>query len=377
MADIQFGTIVQVSPILLVRIDKTTVNLTVNWVDTASLPQLDDRVACVVIDRSVAVLSVLGSSYSSGSRGRINQLDNGDFAVHQRASDPNGTAYAYWVDRWETVKDGFNTGMSYSTHTLSPPFARTLRWGPGPGITGLGSYVSQSLETSNVRRIAGNKVTLSFSAWNVTTTCNLEVKVRSSAAINGNGLKNGGGGWTDDLSVTQAVGNARYVFTTPNIIPTTARSLEVRFRLMSADAGGSFVDLNGVQLEIGSVATPFEFRRYSDDLADCMRFFQLFGRNGVNELYGNGYGIDTVKARIVLPTVVPMRATPTVTFTGNNKLITDGAAYAVTSCGIGSSSSLMAVYFDATVASGIIASYAYAFGSNNDINASTQLSADL
>ena len=80
---------------------------------------------------------------------------------------------------------------------------------------------------------------------------------------------------------------------------------------------GATWDITGVQLEAGSVATPFEHRQYGQELALCHRYYQYFGpqpnvgtaegRLILNNIVGQ-------TARIALPVLpVSMRAQPTVT----------------------------------------------------------------
>ena len=75
--------------------------------------------------------------------------------------------------------------------------------------------------------------------------------------------------------------------------------------------------ITGVQLELGSVATPFEHRSYVDELARCQRYCwvstyvsQAFLANGTS------WNSDSVGGVIHLP--VPMRADPTVTFSSGD-----------------------------------------------------------
>ena len=71
--------------------------------------------------------------------------------------------------------------------------------------------------------------------------------------------------------------------------------------------------LTGVQLEVGSVATPFEHRSYQDEIKRCMRYFQkifntqiIFSKN-TNERF-----------RLSAAFMEPMRGTPSYTRTSNN-----------------------------------------------------------
>ena len=69
--------------------------------------------------------------------------------------------------------------------------------------------------------------------------------------------------------------------------------------------------LTGVQLEIGSVATPFEHRSFHDDYLRCCRYY-FGGANTYSSgaaYYGSVYSSGNSMVRVPHP--VPMRATPT------------------------------------------------------------------
>ena len=78
--------------------------------------------------------------------------------------------------------------------------------------------------------------------------------------------------------------------------------------------------LTGVQLEVGDVATDFEHRSYGDELARCQRYyFEIQGSDGTNldYLYPMVYSNNTIE---IIPTFpVPLRGSPTVTFSGTVK----------------------------------------------------------
>ena len=71
--------------------------------------------------------------------------------------------------------------------------------------------------------------------------------------------------------------------------------------------------ITGVQMEVGDVATAFEYRSISEEEALCHRYFYRF-TGTTNLFYSDYYSNDTFITREALP--VPMRAFPTVTSRG-------------------------------------------------------------
>jgi hypothetical protein len=79
------------------------------------------------------------------------------------------------------------------------------------------------------------------------------------------------------------------------------------FNLASAD--NNYYEITGVQLELGSVATPFEHRSYADELARCQRYYWQMEND---YYYFKAREQDRYRVSNV-PLPVEMRATPTVT----------------------------------------------------------------
>ena len=70
--------------------------------------------------------------------------------------------------------------------------------------------------------------------------------------------------------------------------------------------------ITGVQLEVGSVATPYEHRSYGEELARCKRYYQQWGGNTGSERVMTGFYNSSNQLRICLPLHPNMRTTPSI-----------------------------------------------------------------
>jgi len=69
--------------------------------------------------------------------------------------------------------------------------------------------------------------------------------------------------------------------------------------------------ITGVQLEVGSVATPFERRDYGRELAMCQRYYQKIFPQATNIHLASGFCSTTTSSRYVINLPVQMRIAPT------------------------------------------------------------------
>ena len=79
--------------------------------------------------------------------------------------------------------------------------------------------------------------------------------------------------------------------------------------------------ITGLQLEVGSQATPFEHRSFGEELALCQRYYQQSDADTGSGLTGNsfhGHTINTTECIGQAPFVTTMRATPTIVIFGND-----------------------------------------------------------
>ena len=79
---------------------------------------------------------------------------------------------------------------------------------------------------------------------------------------------------------------------------------------LAATVGNTW-QITGVQLEVGSKATPFEHRSYGDELARCQRYYQKLTYEGNDVRVGIGQAINSSSVDVYIPFVTTMRASPT------------------------------------------------------------------
>ena len=70
-----------------------------------------------------------------------------------------------------------------------------------------------------------------------------------------------------------------------------------------------YMELTGLQIDVGDVAQPFKYETFAENLARCQRYFYLFGRFQMS-----GYQSGTTSAIGTIYTPVRMRADPSVSF---------------------------------------------------------------
>ena len=70
-------------------------------------------------------------------------------------------------------------------------------------------------------------------------------------------------------------------------------------------------EITGVQLEVGSQATPFEHRSFGEELSLCQRYYIRFTASTSGTNVGMGWQMTSSAAKIVLPFPTSMRTRPT------------------------------------------------------------------
>ena len=146
--------------------------------------------------------------------------------------------------------------------------------------------------------------------------------------------------------------------------------------LALADSTSNYVNITGVQLEVGESATEFEHRPYDTEFQLCQRYFKYFVNHpgSGRQAFITGMVFSTSVAYSAI-TFLPMRTAPTVTFSGTFDIYRPGALNSATGTGSGMQTDRsMRVHFD--LPSGFTAGYAF-WAECSTSGASISLDAEL
>jgi len=137
--------------------------------------------------------------------------------------------------------------------------------------------------------------------------------------------------------------------------------------------------VTGVQLEVGSVATPFEHRSYGDELELCQRYYRRLNSDTQSDVYtGYGVGVCNDATRMIWTTMLspPMRSHPAIS--GISQRIYDGTANQVVTSFATNRSSTNTLWIEPTsTSSSLTIGRATLIGNNNDATGYIELSAEL
>lgn len=283
-----------------------------------------------------------GLSGNAIGPGFKNKIINGAMMIDQRNNGASGTAVAYTVDRWQ-----FNASLStkgtwqQNAGSVTPPTGFTNYL----GFTSNSAYSVPSGELfSFQQRIEGlNCADLAWGTANAKTVT-LSFWVRSSlTGTFGGSLRNGGGDRSYPFTYTISSANTweqKSITiagdTTGTWLTTTGIGIIVTFSLgtgttYSGTAGawtgsnltsatgatsvvgtnGATLYITGVQLEVGSTATSFDYRPYGTELALCQRYYYRLYPETAGIVLAQGYTQTTAGTVGSLSFPVEMRVAPT------------------------------------------------------------------
>lgn len=289
-------------------------------------------------DAEVASLGYLTNSSASSiyqtltgnNNSYRNKLINGDFNIWQRGTSftqttlGTGSAASYSADRWQTHRAGDPIQVTRQTSGLTgfQYCARIQRTASNSKATGV--ILSQVIETANSIPLAGQTFTLSFyarSGANFSSASNaLIANIITGTGTDQSGYDSvipGTGGFTGTvrtaLNQTFNITTSWVRYTATATFNADTNEIAVRFYYIPSGTAGAddWFEITGIQLELGSTATPYETISISDELAQCERYLQVW-KDDNKALYSGHYWSAT-ESLGTLNFRVSMRIAPTLT----------------------------------------------------------------
>jgi len=279
-------------------------------------------------------ISVGGNAINPLATGMRNRIINGDMRIWQRNTTfslPSGTvtsANNYTSDRWMCYSGGSSPSHTVTRSTDVPSgFLYSLRNLRNNGATATGTvYTVQFIESVNCYDLSGQTATLSFwakaGANYSATSSSLTVAVGTgTTADQGYSVLSGAGwaGYATPLSTSTAITTSWQKFTFTFTFGSNIQEAFVMFGNTTTGTAGADDSyyIAGVQLEVGTVATPFEFRHYGQELALCQRYYEKSYDVIVNPGTANNNGAEIqrpagTEANFNVRYKVTKRTTPTV-----------------------------------------------------------------
>ena len=236
-----------------------------------------------------------------------NFIANGNFDWWQRGTTFSSPT-AYTADRWYSTTVGTVT-FSQETSVVPNGSTYAMKWTTGAGSS-YGSIL-QAFEDKDVNLMAGNTITLSAlvraqASFSGNATMYIETNTTANTMT--------GGTWTQVASLNYAPSTSAYgKMQLSYAVPAGTKGIRVNLVLGSAQASGTGLYWSQVQLEIGSVATPFSRAggTLSGELAACQRYYY----QPTAGVYWNGYATSGVNFYVMVYLPVAMRTSPTITNT--------------------------------------------------------------
>jgi hypothetical protein len=286
-----------------------------------------------------------GKFNSNSTFGLRNRIFNGDMRIAQR-----GTSFAgltdggskYTIDRWRWNESGTSTAVQTVSQEASAPtgFVNSLKVETTTAQSPLNATNSyrmfQVIEGNNISDLAwgtagAKPITISF--WvrssitgtfggSITNTTGDRYYVYSYSIAAANTWEyktitvagDTSGTWLTDngvgLFLNFSFGTGSTYLTTPGSWGSTRVDAPTGQVNVAGTLNATFY-ITGVQLEAGSVATPFERRPFGTELALCQRYYYKLQASTIADKLGIGFNRNTTSSELIVFFPTTMRTSPT------------------------------------------------------------------
>lgn len=295
---------------------------------------------------------------ASPSLGRRNMAQNGDMRIAQRGTSlslaHDGSTNGYVADRFQFVITGTADSLDGTLAQVSDApdgYSNSLKWTTGTTETTAADeavYIQQKIEAQNLQHLgygSASASSLTVSFWvkssqtgtfamslyapddprNIGTTYTIdaantwEQKTISFAGDTSGTINNDNGIGLQAVWHIATGSNFNSADNTSWGAYAGGRWGYGHVQNGVTETASATFQITGVQLEVGSVATPFEHRSYGEELAACMRYCYVFGTGTTNNsALGTGFAYQTTWAFASIHFPVEMRSTPSLSNVGGS-----------------------------------------------------------
>ena len=269
------------------------------------------------------------------NKGFKNYIINGGFDVWQRGTSQTNSGYDS-DDRWYNGNSGSTKTHSKVACTDTERaffnasyFSRTVV----SSVAGSENTVTKAQKIEDITRLAGKTVTVSFWA-KADSTKKIWIEHKQNFGTGGTPTAEINAQNVQEFTLSSTWTKYSYTMTVPSIVGktlgtdgvhTSHTQIQIWFDVGSSylsriptgvQQSGTF-DIAQVQLEEGSVATPFEQRPYGLELSLCQRYYQRFSFNSSSNaqpVFIGGFYNSTTQLVAMKPLLTTMRIAPSVSY---------------------------------------------------------------
>jgi len=291
--------------------------------------------AMQVAQRGTSTTGITADNFSTVDRFQLNMNALGTWTAAQVTDAPNGFGYSHKITC--TTADASPAADDYilCQTKIEAQDLQSLSYGNSDAQsfvlsfyiksnkTGTGSIRIRQRDNSN-KQVTPSYTISSADTWERKT---IVIAGDTSGVINND---NGTGfdiAWWLNSGSTYSGGSNQTTWTASDATDMNASNLGV------GGATSDYFAITGVQLEVGSVATPFEHRSYGEELALCQRYYHRRGAEGVQDstyyhTFADGFSWDNgTLAFAFIEFPVAMRTAPSFSSGANIRLVGNGTSY--------------------------------------------------
>jgi hypothetical protein len=275
---------------------------------------------------SMVINGTSGITFPDGSLqgigvGRRNLIINGAMQVWQRGTSATGVTSTNFntVDRFMANYGG---GSAAGTHSIERSTDVPSGFNYSIKITHSGASATPNeyairtfLEMQDVKHLIGNTAVFSFYYKSSRTGTHAyrfsHNSITGASSVNGTFTVTAADTWERKEIVITQLESATGTSTADTSWGIHLDCGPRAYGGVSSFDDGDYFAVTGVQLEVGSVATPFEHRSYGEELALCQRYYYVVADTSSQQFISMGdYYVSTQLNAAIHPPVT-MRSTPT------------------------------------------------------------------